>query len=309
MLAQTRHHLIKILSQAFSRTCPDWMRIEKNLMHHGVSRLFLDHFAVIDLPGPHTGIPALTEIFSLIGYRPRGQGYLPDKQNTFVWLTEPDYKNKLAQDALPQIVIADFRLSAFPEEIKTLIEKYAAKAKPPPLAIMRSFAEQAMHNQESAAIALSELIADYLNTRNWPLPTVKEFELLRSFNELLAWVCVFGRQPNHFALAVHLLDRFSDLQTFHHILAQDPRLIFNTENSLIKGGPDSGIAQTSTMGNKIRIDLADGEIETTTSFVEFVWRFPHRAVQQPPIFWEDHFTDFVGEQANDVIESLYITEK
>ena len=79
-------------------------------------------------------------------------------------------------------------------------------------------------------------------------------------------------------------------------------IIFNNTEGLIKGSKECGIEQISTVGNKIALQLADGAIDIAGSFVEFVWRHP---VNSPARLWKDFYTDFIPENANHVIESLY----
>jgi hypothetical protein len=43
-------------------------------------------------------------------------------------------------------------------------------------------------------------------------------------------------------------------------------------------------------------------------FIEFVWRYPKGRLHYPPLF-SDYFTDFIAMYANNVVESLYETEK
>lgn len=294
MLKQLRQRIIHALWLKYREKNQQMQQIEKALANCGVHKLLLDHFAVIDLPGPQSGIPHLKAIFDAIGYKQRGNGYLPEKQNDFIWLSEEDSDEHKASDVLPQVVIADFRLSEMPDHVRSIIEKYAKQAKPFPMSLLNT--------RENNLEVINAVLA-YFNGRDWPLPTFNEFKTVHSFNELLAWVLVFGRQPNHFTLSVHLLDHFSTLTDFHHFITKATRLVLNDDGGLIKGSEQTGIAQGSTRGDKKHIELQGGSIDIPTGFVEFVWRFGK--LKEKSIWWKDYFTGFVAQHADHVIESLY----
>lgn len=305
MLPSLRHTIIKHLWTTHRATSREIKQIEAGLKQKHTAPLVLDHFAIIDLPGPKTGIPQLSQIFSLLGYEVRGQDYLADKQNDFLWLAESGSDEQYARDVLPQVVVADFRIDELPIEIRKIITHYADYAPTFPLSTLKQqIADLQAGKSEAATHALS-LLAQYFSGRDWPLPTCKEFSLVREFNELLAWVLVFGRRPNHFTLSIHHLNAFVDLTDFHRFIEDELQLTLNREGGLIKGGKSAGIAQSSTLGITQNILLADGEIAIPTQFVEFVWRYPLKADSQP-LLWKDFFTGFIASHADHVIESLYV---
>lgn len=270
----------------------------------------LDHFAVIDLPSPNTGIAPMSSIFSMLGYKLQGRGYLPEKQNDFAWLTAEDSHVLPASDALPQAVVADFRLDELPTEIRKIIVHYANQSSAPPFSRMEKLIETIYQNDSIAEAALIVLLMDYFKGRDWHIPTVRDFKQVQEFNELLAWVLVFGRKPNHFTLSAHLSPAFTDLEHFNTFIEEDIHLALNQEGGKIKGDSQSGIAQSSTAPYTQTINLADGQVDITTDFVEFAWRFPRKEVtQKTVILWRDYFTGFVAQHANHVIESLYLPDE
>jgi hypothetical protein len=308
MLKQLRQAIVSNLWEKFHHKTAQIKLIEKGLKQKGIIHLPLDHFAVIDLPGPHTGINPLAQLFSSLGYSMEGHDYLADKQNDFAWMSESDSRQSLAKDVLPQIVVADFRLDEMPASIKKIIEKYSHQSPRLPLSNIQRLIERASRHDLHAAKDINHIILDYLCGRDWPLPTKKEFSTVQEFNELLAWVLIFGRQPNHFTVAVHLLNHFSNLNEFNRFIEEEVNLTLNQDGGVIKGNETVGITQSSTIGNKQTLKFADGEAEISTEFVEFVWRFPHTPTPhlQPPLMWKDYFTGFIPQHADHVIQSLYI---
>lgn len=293
-----RQAVIHDLWQHWCSQSSEIKKITAGLQQRGCPPFVLDHFAVIDLPSARSGITELCQLFSVIGYEERGRGYLPDKQNDFLWMAEEDSAHCSAHDALPQVVVADFRLDEMALEVKKIIEKYAARTMTSPLAPIKQLAKT------DSATDITKYICDYLKAgRDWPLPTVHDFLTVQSFNELLAWVLVFGRIPNHFTLSVHLLPGFNDLADFNRFIEQELRLPLNPDGGFIKGKKESGIAQSSTKGALRKIQLSDGEVLLPMDFTEFVWRYPTSS--STPVMWHDYFTGFVAQHADYVIESLY----
>lgn len=304
MLKSLRQRVIKSLWQHHRDHSLQVKKIATALTKKNIENLFLDHFAIIDLPGPNTGISHLSAIFSAIGYREKGRDYLADKQNDFLWMAECDSNDRVASDVLPQIVVADFRLDEMPSEIKKIITKYAHQAPSSPLNQIQKLAQRVVEQDIHAEQQLHDMLINYFQGRDWPLPTHNEFCAVQEFNELLAWVLIFGRRPNHFSLSVHLFNHFANLAEFHQFIEEDVQLPLNREGGIIKGGKTSGIAQGSTIGIPHIVKLADGNIELPAEFVEFVWRYPRMRGHQP-LLWQDYFTDFVAQHADRVIESLY----
>lgn len=304
MLKKVRKTIVNKLWETYKNSTMQMKLIEEQLTLQGIHQLFLDHFAIIDLPGPNTGIPQLKQIFSAIGYVERGKDYLPEKQNDFLWMSESDCMDVSALDALPQVVVADFRIDELPLEIKKIVLKYSQKAKPFPFDKLGQLSQEAERKNGEASQTLTQLILNYLTQREWDLPSMSEFHTVHEFNELLAWVLVFGRRPNHFTLAIHLMDYFTSHEAFHDFIANEVQIPLY-EKGVIKGGKEKGISQSSTQGKPEAMQLLDGQIHVPTSFVEFVWRYPKTNECNYPPLWNDFFTGFIATHANRVIESLY----
>ena len=297
---QMRRNIIEHLWRNYSTSTAHVKKIEAKLTIKNISLPQLDHLAIIDLPGPHTGIPQLRNLFDAIGYVFQGADYLPDKQNDFTWMAAPESHGTPANQALPQVVIADFRLDELPSTVSDIVLKYSKQASALPIEKIK---ELAASTDPEAATALLHLVTTYLSGRDWPLPTVKEFQIVRAHNELLAWVLIFGRRPNHFSYAIHLMPDFASLTDFHRFIETEVNLPLNQDGGAIKGSQATGIEQGSTAGTPENISLADGSIELPTGFIEFVWRYTDK---KQPVLWNDYYTGFIASHANRVIQSLYV---
>jgi hypothetical protein len=301
LLKQVRQQLINYLWDFFQKNHQQTQTLTQDLQQRG-ELLVLDHFAIIDLPSNHSGLNLLSQIFSAIGFIPQGHGYLPEKQNEFLWLTEYDAFDQPASEVLPQIVVADFNLAELPPHVCTIIEHYTQHIQPSPLREIQYLSGKAYLGDSVAAAQLLQRLKNYFSSRQWPLPTVDDFHQVQAVNELLAWVLVFGHIPNHFTIATHLLKGFANFAAFNDYVENELKFTFNQQGSKIKGGSELGIEQSSTVAKPTKIQLADGVIEIANSFIEFVWRYP---LIQPAHKWNDYFTGFIAQQANRVIESLY----
>lgn len=303
MIGKLRQDFIEILWRNYSTSTPHVKRIEAGLKSNNIKLPVLDHLAIIDLPGKHTGIRVLQKIFDALGYVVKGRDYLPEKQNDFTWLAENNSEDNHAGKVLPQVVIADFRLEEMPVNVRDIICKYSDQAKPAPIAELTTLLQQS--HDTHAQTSILTLLKNYFVGRDWPLPTLAEFRTVREFNELLAWVLVFGRKPNHFTYSIHLMPEFNSLVDFHRFVETTVGLPLNQDGGVIKGGRAQGIEQGSTAGTPEQIQLADGTAELPTGFVEFVWRYSEKT---QPVLWKDYFTGFVANHANRVIQSLYTAD-
>lgn len=266
--------------------------------------IYLDHFAIIDLPGTNSGISQLKHLFTLLGFQEKGGGYLAEKQNDFIWLHEENCENKIAIDVLPQIVLADFRLHELPLTVQTIIKKYTQHITPLPLFEIEKLCDAVKNGDKTAQSKLISTILNLLNGRAWPTPCIEDYEIVKATNELLSWVLIFGRQANHFGLSIHLMTEFNNLKEFNDFIKNKLAIQFNNRELEIKGHKQLGIEQSSTTDHFIKVTLEDGDIEIPSPFMEFVWRFP-KIPNTPAILWKDYYTDFYAPNANRVIESVY----
>ncbi len=257
----------------------------------------IDHLAIIDLPSSEcTGIPFMRSIFTRLGFIETGAGYLPEKQNDFIWMTDKEANLSQAKNSLPQVVLADFRINLLPSKVQKIVQKYVNQAQP------FNFSEFDKHIESGDEEKAVKMLSEFLLHRSWGLPTVGEYNIVKEENQLLAWVLLFGRKVNHFGVNITFETSYTDLWHFNSHIKTLNYAELNSKEGEVKGGAHQGIAQSSTLGQYIKIKAADGFVETHNSFMEFVWRYPKTKNAK---MWGDYFTGFVAENANKVIESLY----
>jgi hypothetical protein len=306
-LPSVRRSVIDILWNRFTHRVPEAAIVQRWFEARGKQPI-LDHFAIIDLPGPKSGIPALKAIFSSIGFVEGGRDYIPEKQNPFMWLKEENAEGSPVAEVLPKIVIADFDLKALPYEVCRVITNQASQAADPPLAQIAELSRRASQGDKGAAETLVELIATYLISPPKTRPSFDELETVMKFNELLGWVLLFRKEVNHFGLSVYLDGGFSSLVELNDAIAQVPGLhLSHTALTAIKGSPECGIEQSATVHSQQKFNLDGGIASIPNGFVEFVWR--HRIASAPlregsdP--WDSYFQGFFSQFASRVVESLH----
>jgi hypothetical protein len=307
MLKQIRQNITQQLWRHYCNTNYPIRIITKSLKLKGLKTLALDHFTIYDLPGKHHGLNELYQLFTAIGFIPQGRHYSYANQTTTIWLTEIDSRNHAATEVLPQVLINEFNLEQSPYTIKAIINKYSQQATPSPIADIQTLIGKAYLDDVNAANQIQTLALKYLNERNWPLPTVKEFCTVREYNEKLALTLACGRQVNHFALSIHLSPCFSSLYDFNQFIVNELNLSLAAQSyGNIKGNKALYFMQSATEGIKQRIKLADGFAEISQSAVEFVWRFPKHSSCQHPTLWKDYFTGFISDEPNKQYDPLLL---
>lgn len=266
----------------------------------------LDHLAIIDLSSWRSGRNVLKKIFERIGFEKSGEGYLPDKQNDFLWMREKQFGSLKFGDGLPQLVLADFRNDLFSPKAQQIIEALTANIIPFDFDKLDKSLKDLNHGDPFAASAISDQITEYLLTTPWSNPTKKEYEALKKENTLLSWVALFGRRVNHFGVCINELSEYKNFIDFLEHIKKLKIIKLNTVGGEIKGGTRDGIAQASSIGSPVTIKLEGGSVKANKSFMEFVWRYP---TKETPQTWDDYFNGFVANNATYVIESLYTKGK
>ncbi len=304
-LEQVRSQLIYYLWRRFTNRVESALTLENYLKTMG-DRVVLDHFAILELPGPQSGITYLHDLFAALGYVTRGKGYLEDKQNDFIWMAEENVVNRYAKEVMPQIVIGEFRLSECSSDVRKILRDLILPAPDPHYSEIRELVRRTQADNLPAARRLLSIVCNLLTRKLHRLPTVNEYLALQRENELLAWTTIFGRQVNHFAISVHLLNGYGSLSDFVNIVEHDLQFkMSHTGGEKIKGGSKDFIEQVSTVNEREKVSVPRGEIEVGKPFLEFVWRYSLGRPNMMSQSWESYFNGFVSKNADKVVESVY----
>jgi len=253
----------------------------------------LDHFAILEINSNQEGKNLYARIFKKIGFDIKGEGYLAEKINDFIWLSANNKPYLLPEESLPQPIFADFRLELLTLKNRIILEKYIKQIVP----FDEKLFDNLLKNIPENAI---EYLTDFFCRRPWSKPTINDYLSIKEENQLIAWGLLFGRKVNHFGVNINFLNEYKSLSDFNN--KNHKFATFNEEAGEIKGGEYCGIAQSSTIGEVVGIEVADGIIKTHDSFLEFVWRFSQKS---NPQYFNDYYDGFIPRNANKVIESIY----
>lgn len=130
--------------------------------------------------------------------------------------------------------------------------------------------------------------------RPWPTPRHGVYESLRRESEYAAWLSIFGYRANHFTVRVNDLKGFDSLSAFNAFLIQQG-FVLNDRGGLIKGSPEEGLEQSSTLAEPIRVIFPDATREVPGCYYEFALR--HKGSDGKL------FGGFIARNANKIFES------
>lgn len=114
----------------------------------------------------------------------------------------------------------------------------------------------------------------FLSNRCWPLPSYDDYLSLANVSEYAAWLWVMGFRANHFTLSVNHLPDYHCVADVLDIIEQDAGCSINESGGRIKGQPDAGLVQGSTLADAIKLTFADGQSHAVPScYYEVAQRF------------------------------------
>lgn len=113
----------------------------------------------------------------------------------------------------------------------------------------------------------------FTDGRLWLLPSLSQYQTLAEESEYAAWMSVWGLRANHFTIFVNRLQQYNQLQGVIDLLLEHDYLL-NEQGGVIKGTPDVGLIQSSTLADKVDVQFSDGETRAIPScYYEFAQRF------------------------------------
>ncbi len=129
--------------------------------------------------------------------------------------------------------------------------------------------------------------------RPWSLEYASYQDLLAE-SQYAAWLAAFGFRANHFTVAVHEMKTVSSLAQLNDVLLAEG-FVLNAQGGLIKGSPEVGLEQSSTMADDVEVEFADGRFSIPSCYYEFAFR--HRLADG------ELYQGFVADSARHLFES------
>lgn len=242
-----------------------------------------DHVAFRGIGRPGVGIDALAEAFRLLGYEPRGE-YVFEEKKLFARHFESREQKQ------PKVFISELLVEKLSPRSQRILEGLLAQI---PLGISGGYGGSSGAREASEptdALTLKRPLV--LAGRPWSLTQAEYYELLEE-SEYAAWVAAFGFRVNHFTVAVHELGSFPSLQALNDLLEAEG-FELNAAGGKIKGRPEIGLQQSSTLAPPVRVEFSDGPLEIPGVYYEFAWRHSVDGVL---------YSGFVTSSADRIFES------
>ena len=257
------------LSELFERLWADYAQLNPHaqtvhdLLAERGERIENDHVALRTFRHEKTGLDTLAAPFTARGYEPRGAYTFPEKH-----LFARHYEHP---EGGPRVFVSELDLDALSHEHREIVERFLDQL---PAERMRSFDAPILG-------------------RPWSV-TWSEYACLRRQSEYAAWLSAFGFRANHFTVSVNALQTFDDLAQLNAFLKQNG-IRLNASGGEIKGSPEQGLEQSSTLAGEVTVEFADGRHTIPGCYYEFALR--HRRSDG------SLFSGFIASSADKIFES------
>ncbi len=232
--------LLDRLWRGYLAITPQAERIHALLEARG-ERVVNDHIALRTYDREGIGIDAVARPFCALGYREGGAYEFPDKR-----LRARHYEHP--EPGRPKVFISELEVDSLSDD--------AARA----IASLVSAAKDVAASAEFPACG-----------RPWPV-TYATYDALAAESEYAAWVAAFGFCANHFTVDVGALETFSDLPSLNEFLVGHG-FALNESGGAIKGGPEVLLEQSSTLADRIAVELGGETRRIPSCYYEFARRY------------------------------------
>ncbi len=200
-----------------------------------------DHIALRTFSDPRVDLDVVASGFTRLGYTAAGEYEFPVKK-LFARHYEPP------RAGLPKVFISQL-----------LLEEFSAAFQDRIGGLLAQLPTNAPSRADFAAIG-----------RPWTV-SYAEYEALRAQSEYGAWMAAFGYRANHFTVDVGALKTFDTLGGLTSFLS-DRGFAMNDAGGVIKGTPDQGLEQSSTLAAEVDVDFTDGTHAIGGCYYEFALR-------------------------------------
>lgn len=264
MTIETIESLFKALWIPYAKVTGQAEKI-RELLHDKGERIVNDHVAFRTFDqGPYP-MQTLAQPFLDLGYQATGSYDFEQKKLDAISFSHPS-------KAVPRVFISQLRVHDLPAQAQSILEPLIA---------------QIPGAQTQAAIR-SEL--------DWPKIEKSQYLELAKVSEYAAWLSVFGLRVNHFTVSVNALKTFKDLPSLNAFLESQGFRLNGAPDHSIKGNPQCGLVQSSTVADTIPWTFPDGELDLPSCYYEFAKRFVRPDE-------EELFDGFVTQSADKIFES------
>jgi hypothetical protein len=224
-----------------------------------------DHIALRTLAHPSVGITAFADFFKTFGYEIKDEYFFEQKRLRAIYLKASD--NKLPLVFISELLYRDPSFSSFLQE---------------------SMGAMVAASQGNSIEQL------FLTQKNWQ-PCFLDYQKLASESEYAAWLYAWGFRTNHFTLRVNVLKKYPDIAAVNQLLKEHGHLL-NVQGGEIKGSPEQGLVQSSTMADQAMVHFKQGDFLIPSCYYEFARRYEIDG---------QLYTGFIPSSADKIFESTH----
>ena len=234
------HDLFEVLWSDYLAVTPQAEQVAQLLRGRGEA-IVNDHIALRTFAHSRVDIEVLDRAFVDGGYEPIDSYEFVDKK-----LTACHYEH--AEPGMPKVFISALLLDECSKALRDIAHGLIAKI---PVGLEADWRFAA-------------------SGRTWPLDYAT-YQTLLEESQYAAWLAAFGYRANHFTIAAHTLTSVSSLSELNDVLLGEG-FPLNTTGGLIKGSPEVGLEQSSTMAASVDVEFSDGPQSIPSCYYEFAYR-------------------------------------
>ncbi|WP_194090366.1 DUF1338 domain-containing protein [Vibrio hibernica] len=258
------------------RLCPSALKVKSLLSAKKVlskeAPLINDHIALRTFSGDKLGLDKLAQHFIALGYEQKGEYHFTDKKLYAHHYQHPDPK-------LPKVFISELLLDRCSDTLNQIVSNL-------------------IHDLPIQYTDKAEFL---YQGRPWRI-TTEQYQQLAKESEYAAWVAAHGFGANHFTVSVNDLAGFSGLEPMSDFLVWHS-FVMNAAGGVIKGSPEVGLEQSSTMADLVEVEFSDGRLTIPAGFYEFSQRYSTDGMEKGELY-----QGFVTASADKIFESTNTVE-
>ena len=232
--------LFQALWADYTRIAPQAPKIASLLQERGES-IVNDHIALRTFAHSEVDIEVLDRAFVAAGYEAMESYEFTEKK-----LTACHYEHPIAD--MPKVFISALLLDKCSPRLREVVSQLVAQIP-------------------------AGAQADWrfpVSGRPWSIDHKTYLELLEE-SQYAAWLAAFGFRANHFTIAVHKLKSVESLGALNQVLLKEG-FTLNDQGGQIKGSPQQGLEQSSTMADRVPVEFSDGSFSIPSCYYEFAFR-------------------------------------
>jgi hypothetical protein len=243
-----------------------------NLFKDAGEQVQNDHIAFRTFNDPRIDISILAKIFIKNGYIEKGE-YIFEDKHLFAKHYEHSSDPEAPRVFISQLIVEDF--SAFLQDI----------------------IKKAINSVSDEIYRSEELIFAGSLFKN---PSFEIYNKLREESEYAAWLYVFGFRANHFTISINPLKKYNTIEKVNEYVKSNGFLL-NSSGGEIKGTKEELLRQSSTMGDKVKMNFSEGEFEIPACYYEFAQRYNDKNGKL--------YSGFIAKSADKIFESTNFYKK